>query len=793
MQKQEISNIMIFFVTQDLEGQPRQLEMHLMPEKEVSMMNQRFTEYLQRQREMYKPSLVQSHLPDLYLCRYQFPAGVSYPDIRLFDKDNSLVQKFITRNGGSMQGNVSLRGLEYLHSHDEEKSLPMLVASGLADHLLVQPEAKRFALAQDTLHDDPSETLTAVETAKGVLLFEYSGFGKTCCHAYMQHLADRFFITDEEKPEFVNLYKLTRPDAEVVKAFQASPNAFSLYTNSFLPEKAQYLDATILRNARLDRSHRIEPTFDAYDKFASSYNVLPSIANAQILRLLSLQETAGIYGIDYTTRRIPFIHKNSFNSQFNALQNIPAENKGGQEKVKSQIRDQAAYILKRDYGLIPDSLQNKEIDPIISLQTPKGAVYLPATDEGAIYKQCYLQYLADRFFITDEEKPEFVNLYKLTRPDAEVVKAFQASPNAFSLYTNSFLPEKAQYLDATILRNARLDRSHRIEPTFDAYDKFASSYNVLPSIANAQILRLLSLQETAGIYGIDYTTRRIPFIHKNSFNSQFNALQNIPAENKGGQEKVKSQIRDQAAYILKRDYGLIPDSLQNKEIDPIISLQTPKGAVYLPATDEGAIYKQCYLQYLADRFFTPEVQALGRIREFYISCPNHSTEHYMQKHLDLFRSNPFYGQLAKMPLYPIEQSELLKKGGYPIEPTYHAFKQFTEDYRLSVTPENAEIFTLLFIREYGLPADFNTNESYKEFTHKGNFKPLDQEMSELQSKKGYSEKAFYNIQNRQQQLADKILGLRYRLTCPPLQLTGPAASEKRKTASRQNKSHNLRI
>ena len=122
-----------------------------------------------------------------------------------------------------MQGNVSLRGLEYLHSHDEEKSLPMLVASGLADHLLVQPEAKRFALAQDTLHDDPSETLTAVETAKGVLLFEYSGFGKTCCHAYIQHLADRFFITDEEKPEFVNLYKLTRPDAEVVKAFQASP------------------------------------------------------------------------------------------------------------------------------------------------------------------------------------------------------------------------------------------------------------------------------------------------------------------------------------------------------------------------------------------------------------------------------------------------------------------------------------------------------------------------------------------------------------------------------------------
>ena len=63
---------MIFFVTQDLEGQPRQLEMHLMPEKEVSMMNQRFTEYLQRQREMYKPSLVKA------TCRIFICAATSF-------------------------------------------------------------------------------------------------------------------------------------------------------------------------------------------------------------------------------------------------------------------------------------------------------------------------------------------------------------------------------------------------------------------------------------------------------------------------------------------------------------------------------------------------------------------------------------------------------------------------------------------------------------------------------------------------------------------------------------------
>ena len=48
--------ILHFFVAQDSKGKPRQLEIHLIPEKEVSMANQRFTEYLRRQREMYNPS-----------------------------------------------------------------------------------------------------------------------------------------------------------------------------------------------------------------------------------------------------------------------------------------------------------------------------------------------------------------------------------------------------------------------------------------------------------------------------------------------------------------------------------------------------------------------------------------------------------------------------------------------------------------------------------------------------------------------------------------------------------------
>lgn len=589
MKQKNSELILSLLVARDPEGQYRQLEIHLTPQQEPRTAEERFLWFLRRQHELYKPSLTESYLPDLHLCRYEFPQGVECPDdIRRFDEDNGLMHRFIRENKGVLLNDVPLRGLEYVYSWDEEKCLPLLVANGLDSYLHAQPDIRTFAEAQDFFHDDPSRTLTAVETARGVLLFEYSGYGRECYRAFAQHMADHFF-------------------------------------------------------------------------------------------------------------------------------------------------------------------------------TPEG------------------------------QDTEYIHLYKLSHPDKEVLQAFRDAPNSFSVYTGFFLPGKAQYLDESVLSGARLDKSHRIEPTFDAFRQFTSSYGLTTDMTNTQILQLLSLKETGGIYGMEHSAKYIPFLYKNSFSSLLKSLEDTPAENRNEQDRIKGAISEKADSILKRDYGLSPDSLQNREIEPVISFQTSKGAVYLPVTDSGAIYEQRFLQNIADRFFTPEVQALGRIGEFYISSPNHSTEHYMQKHLDFFRSNPSDEQLAKIPLYPIEQSELLKKGGYPMVPTYHAFKQFTEDHQLSVTPKNAEIFTLLFIREYGLPADFNTNTSYGKFSHKDDFKLLDQEMAGLQSRKGYSEKAFYDIQNRQQQLADKILGEKYGLACPPLQPTGPKVSEKKKAATRQNKSHTPRI
>lgn len=445
------------------------------------------------------------------------------------------------------------------------------------------------------------------------------------------------------------------------------------------------------------------------------------------------------------------------------------------------------------FAQMEDAYPKAPSQALTAVETAKGVLLFEYSGYGSECRHAYMQDMANRFFTPEGQALEYIHFYKLLHPEKEVLQAWKNSPNAFSLYTGFFLSDKAQYLDTSVLKGAKLYKSVQIASTPDSFQEFTSSYGLTTDVSNTQILRLFSLKEAGKIYDMERSTKYVPFLYKNSFADLLKKMKHTPAENQEEQHRIRKAISEKAEYILKRDYGLSPENLQNREVEPVISFQTPKGAVYLPATDEGAMYKKCYLQYLADRFFTPEVQALGRIREFYISSPNRSTQHYMQKHLDFFRSNPLFGQVASMPLYPIEQSELLEKGGYPLEPTYHAFKHFTEDYQLSITPQNAEIFTLLFIREYGLPADFNTNDSYKEFTHKSDFKFLSQEMSELQSQKGYSEKTFYAIQNRQQQLADKILGRAYKLSCPPLQLTGSKVSEKKKSASRQNKSRTHRI
>lgn len=538
------------------------------------MAEERFIWFLRRQHELYKPSVLENYLPDLQLVRYEFPEGVRCPDnIRRFDEDNSRIQEFIRENKGNIQNDVSLRAIEYIYGGDEEKYLPLLVTSKLADYLHAQPGIKAFSQAQDVCNDDPSRTLTAVETAKGVLLFEYSGYGKECCRAYTQHLANRFF-------------------------------------------------------------------------------------------------------------------------------------------------------------------------------TPEG------------------------------QSLEYVNLYKMDHPGKDVLQSFQNAPNAFSLYSGFFLPDKAQYLDASILRLTRMDRSHRIEPTFDAFRQFTSSYGLTTDVVNTHILRLLSLRETGGIYGMERSTNYIPFVYKNSFDDLMDKLKKVPQEDRNEQNRIKKTIEEKADYILKRDYELFSNESRMQEVEPVISLQTSKGAVYLPVTDEGVKYKRFYLQYLADGFFTPPVQSLQRVREFYISNPNRSTAEYMRKHLEFFRSSPTFMQLEKMPLYPILQSEALIKGGYPLEATCHAFGNFTQDYHLDISPVNKHVSDLLFIREYGLPADFSTNTEYDRFPYKDDFRELDGEMARLQSRKGYGNKDFYAVQNKQQHLADKLLKERYGITCPPLQLTGPAPGQK---------------
>ena len=100
----EQKNILNFFVAQDTEGQPRQMEVHLVPESANWMVLQAFTDFLRKQRELYRPSLSGSYLPDLSLCQYQFPGNVPCPeDFRIFDRDKSLVRKFIADNGGIAQ------------------------------------------------------------------------------------------------------------------------------------------------------------------------------------------------------------------------------------------------------------------------------------------------------------------------------------------------------------------------------------------------------------------------------------------------------------------------------------------------------------------------------------------------------------------------------------------------------------------------------------------------------------------------------------------------------------------
>lgn len=219
------------------------------------------------------------------------------------------------------------------------------------------------------------------------------------------------------------------------------------------------------------------------------------------------------------------------------------------------------------------------------------------------------------------------------------------------------------------------------------------------------------------------------------------------------------------------------------------AIETAQGVLLFPDTANVKLKEKMFLQYVADRFFTPEARQIGYVRMYPLERPTEEQTRIAARSGYMFslRDKTFLPEKAIWNL-PIVLPEKETPGcTYPLRPTYDAFRYFIQDNDLTVSAENDQVFNLVFIAEMGCPAHFQTDEQYDRFIHRADFLALDDRLEKARRENPSNETLFYRIQNRQQILARDILRGKYNIEIPELKLTGPPAPE------RQRHRENVRV
>ena len=77
--------------------------------------------------------------------------------------------------GGTATHIINLRALEYLFDNHEEPYLEQYIATGIINHLGDDSHTREMLKYQHLIDHRETKALSAIETAKGVLLFSRDG------------------------------------------------------------------------------------------------------------------------------------------------------------------------------------------------------------------------------------------------------------------------------------------------------------------------------------------------------------------------------------------------------------------------------------------------------------------------------------------------------------------------------------------------------------------------------------------------------------------------------------------
>ena len=312
-------------------------------------------------RGMYEMNKDGWYIPKSSLCCYDIgTCPINEAEHARFKADGQALIDFIYERKLPQRYMFSYRTFHYLH--------------GLTGTLKLQDliEAERGTLPRQKLLDTwlsdiisrEQNTLTrpsmqALACNKGVLFFDGSGFGQQRMLAYLQHIADTYFLYEQNNITFLNRYGVSTNDTLQIIASRQN-QMFSPWDNSFSDKKKLYAsDDSLLGHRCLDK-HEHKICYNDFLEFIERYKLDLSPQNRNILRLLRIKEF-GYESKFLDEDHYPFKWRKDFNSIHDMLrEQAPFDGckyvSQMMERIRCEARNIAENLLQSHYGLIADKM-----------------------------------------------------------------------------------------------------------------------------------------------------------------------------------------------------------------------------------------------------------------------------------------------------------------------------------------------------------------------------------------------------------------------------------------------------
>lgn len=194
-------------------------------------------------------------------------------------------------------------------------------------------------------------TVTAIQSGKGVLLFDDTGRGIQCMERYLQFLADAYFSTELEGTDSLGIHYFSTTNSTIVEDSRRCALMFTPESpHHFIPQTGIYYSKDLMKDYLPAVQCSMNPCKSDYDAFLGKFKLDRSDLMTDIAHLDEIHRN----GIDIAKPGYGFLHESSFEKILEKLTYSYLKNPEHSplfEALQKTAKDMAGRILRTEYNL----------------------------------------------------------------------------------------------------------------------------------------------------------------------------------------------------------------------------------------------------------------------------------------------------------------------------------------------------------------------------------------------------------------------------------------------------------